>query len=86
MLALATCYCNDVFREADAFGISVKEVRVEAHADFDAAGKPASSIEYRAELVADAPMETVHELLRHVDSVAEIHLTVRRGTEVKWTD
>ena len=29
-LALATCYCNDLYREAEKLGIDVREVNVEA--------------------------------------------------------
>jgi organic hydroperoxide reductase OsmC/OhrA len=37
-LALATCYCNDVYREADNRGIAVTRVEVEAQASFGAPG------------------------------------------------
>jgi hypothetical protein len=38
MLALATCYCNDLYREAVKLGISIDSVEVEAEADFPGAG------------------------------------------------
>jgi hypothetical protein len=38
MLALATCYCNDLYREAARLGIGVESVEVEASADFDGVG------------------------------------------------
>jgi uncharacterized OsmC-like protein len=40
-LALATCYCNDIYREAAKRGIMVKQVEVEVTADFGAPANPA---------------------------------------------
>ena len=37
-LALATCYCNDLYREAARMGIEVVSVDVECRADFQAEG------------------------------------------------
>jgi hypothetical protein len=34
MLALATCYCDDLYREASRLGISLQRVEVEASATF----------------------------------------------------
>lgn len=86
MAALATCYCNDIFREAAALGISVSSVFVEAVGEFPAAGQPASSIEYRASVEADASAEEISRLLAHTDSVAEVHLTIRRGLDVRLVE
>ena len=38
MLALATCYCNDLVREAARKGIAIDVVEVEAQADFTGVG------------------------------------------------
>ena len=61
-LALATCYCNDVYREADRRGIAVVRVDVEAQAEFRAEGEPARSLRYRAHVVAKADEPTIREL------------------------
>lgn len=82
MLALATCYCNDIFREAGIRGIDIIDIEVEANGDFGAAGTPATTIEYRANVTANAPDEVIKDLIRHTDSVAEVHLTIRRGLDV----
>ena len=83
MLALATCFCNDIFREAGSRGIEVREVAVEATGEFPAAGSPASDIEYRASVTADCPEDAIRELVEHTDTVAEIHLTLRKGIAVR---
>ena len=33
-LALATCYCNDIYREAERMGIEVRQVEVEVTGEF----------------------------------------------------
>lgn len=82
MLALATCYCNDIFREADRLGIPVDSVEVEAQGDFDAIGVAGRDITYRARIDSKASAEEVEELLRQTDAVAEVQKTVRVGAEV----
>ena len=83
-LALATCFCNDTYREASKWNIKVESVEVEVEGDFEAEGKPASNVVYRARIIADASEERIHELTLHVDSVAEIQNTLRLGTPVKF--
>jgi uncharacterized OsmC-like protein len=85
-LALATCYCNDIYREGRRRGIAVKSVEVEVMGEFGGEGEPARSISYRSVVEADAPREAVLDLMRHTDSVAEIQNTVRRPTAVTLTD
>jgi len=81
-LALATCYCNDLYREADRLGIAIDGVEVEASADFTGVGLAASNIRYRATVSSTAPAESIATLLRETDAVAEIHNTVRAGVPV----
>jgi organic hydroperoxide reductase OsmC/OhrA len=71
-LALATCYCNDVYREAEKRGIAVIRVEVEAQAEFDAVGEPAHWLRYRANVFARAAAPEILELMLHTDRVAEV--------------
>jgi organic hydroperoxide reductase OsmC/OhrA len=82
MLALATCYCNDLFREADRLGIAIDRVEVEATAEFDGVGLGARDIRYRAQVASPAGRERIAELVRQTDAVAEIHNTLRAGGKV----
>lgn len=82
-LALATCFCNDTYREAAKWNIKVESVEAEVEGDFEAEGKPASNIVYRAKINANASEERIQELMLHIDSVAEIQNTLRLGTPVK---
>ena len=82
MLALATCYCNDLYREAQRVGIALTRVEVETHAEFAGVGLAARDIRYRTRVESSASPEQIGELIRHTDAVAEIHNTVRTGVPV----
>jgi organic hydroperoxide reductase OsmC/OhrA len=82
MLALATCYCNDLYREAARLGIPLEGAQVEATAEFPGIGLAATHIRYRAVVSSSATTEAIAELLRQTDAVAEVHNTVRAGVPV----
>jgi len=89
MLALATCYCNDLYREAAARGIVLTAVDVEASAEFAAVGLAATDIRYRARVESPASAAEIEALLRETDQVAEVHNTLRAGVPVRrepWPD
>ncbi len=83
MLALATCYCNDIYREAAKRGIQVEQVQVEAEAQFGAEGEAASAVTYSARVVAHASEAQIRELMQHTDRVAEIQNTLRTALQVR---
>ena len=82
MLALATCYCNDLYREAAMLDIPIDSVEVEASADFPGIGLAATNIRYRVKVSSPAPAARIAELLRQTDAVAEVHNTLRAGVSV----
>jgi uncharacterized OsmC-like protein len=86
MLALATCYCNDLYREAERLGIPIDGVEVEASARFEGVGLAAADIRYRARVSSPAPPEAIEELLRRTDAVSEVHNTVRAGVPVTFVE
>ena len=82
-LALATCYCNDVYREAEKKGIKVVDVQVEVEGEFGGVGEPARNVRFNTSVVASGANEDeVQQLLLHTDKVAEIQNTVRQGVGV----
>lgn len=81
-LALATCYCNDLYREAATLGIAVDGVEVEVDAEFGGRGEAAKSIRYRVEVRSSASPEAIQKLIEHTDRVAEVHNTLRNGSPV----
>ena len=82
MLAIATCYCNDLYREAARRKIPLDSVEVEASAVFPGVGLAATDIRYRARVDSGVPEEVIQDLLRATDAVSEVHNTIRRGTSV----
>ena len=83
MLALATCYCNDLYREAARLDIPLDSVEVEASAEFPGIGLAATDIRYRARISSPAPPSAIEDLLRQTDAVAEVHNTLRAGVPVE---
>ena len=81
-LAMATCYCNDLYREAAKRGIEVIGVEVQADAEFEAEGVPAKRLSYRVVVRANAPEASIRELITHTDKVAEVQNTLRLGLPV----
>ena len=82
-LALATCYCNDIYREAARRGVAVERVEVEVNGEFGAEGEAARNIAYGAKVWAHAPEEVIRELMAHTDRVAEVQSTLRSGVPVR---
>jgi uncharacterized OsmC-like protein len=81
-LALATCFCNDLYREAKKKNITLTKVSVEASAEFAAEGEAGYNIGYKDSLQGDASDEELTALIRHTDQVAEIQNTLRAGVKV----
>ena len=81
-LALATCYCNDVYREAARQSIRVESVEVEVAGEFGNPGEPAKDVTYRVKVTAHGSAESIRGLMTHTDSVAEVQNTLRAATPV----
>jgi len=84
-LALASCYCNDIYREAAKRNIKVERVEVEVNGDFGGEGDPALNVIYQAKVFADASEDEIREMMKFTDTVAEIQNTLRNGTNVVLT-
>lgn len=84
LLALATCYCNDLYREAAVLGIEVRGIEVEVAGEFGGVGEPAKEVSYRAKVVVAGTSEQhARRLLARTDAVAEVHNTLRVGVAVR---
>lgn len=81
-LALAACYCNDLYREARKRGIGVAGVRVEVRGEFGGEGEAARNVRYRAKVRSEAPEAAILDLMRHTERVTEIQNTLRAGATV----
>jgi organic hydroperoxide reductase OsmC/OhrA len=83
LTALATCFCNDLYREAEKRNIDVEGVQVEATATFGGPGEPASDISYRVRVNANATEGMIVDLIQATDRMTEIQNTVRKGCAVR---
>lgn len=81
-LALATCFCNDIYREATRRSIQIESVNVQVTGEFGREGEPATHIKYHVAVNSSASPKQIKELIAHVDAVAEIHNTLRKGATV----
>jgi organic hydroperoxide reductase OsmC/OhrA len=86
MLAMATCFCNDIYREALQMNIEVVSVDIECSGDFPAEGAAATGLKYSAKISARAPEEQIRELAARTDREAEVQNTVRAGNPVELTE
>lgn len=89
MLALATCYCNDLYREAERLGVPITSCEVTARAEFNGVGLPAVNVAYAAKVESSASADEVERLLDETDRLAEVHNTLRTGCAVQrvaWSE
>lgn len=82
LAALATCYCNDIYREAAHRNMVVEKVEVSCFADFGGPGEPGDNFRYEVRVTSSAPQAEIDALIRHTDQMAEIHNTLRKGVKV----
>ena len=86
LLALATCFCNDLYREAAKRNISIDSVEVVCTGEFGGEGEPGSNFQYKAVVASSATSKEIEDLIRHTDKVAEIHNTLRKGLSITLAD
>jgi putative redox protein len=81
--AIAGCYSNDLHREAATLGISLSRVAISVDGDFPKRGEPSTPIDVDVEVEGDASEDRLRELVRLVDTIAEIPNTIRGATPVE---
>ena len=82
-LSIATCFCNDVYREAAKRRMDINEVEITVSGEFGKEGEPASGISYQVHVQSyESSQKQIEELIKHVDTLAEIHNTLRKGVKV----
>ncbi|WP_107772747.1 OsmC family protein [Nocardioides sediminis] len=84
-LSVALCVLNDTYREAQALGIEVDGVAVEADGAFDDAWR-STGIVYAVTIASRAREEDLVGLHAVVDDVAEVPRALRAGAPVQRCD
>ena len=82
MLSLAVCFCNDLYREAKKRNLVLTKVEVVVSGEFGVEGEPGKTFQYKTNVVSDADEKEIQDLIRHTDTVAEIHNTLRKGMNI----
>ncbi len=82
-LAISGCISNDLFREAAVSGITLDRVVVRVTGDFTGSPALSTTVGYTVEVSGNALPEKLRELVVHVDRIAEIPNSLRRGTPVE---
>jgi putative redox protein len=85
-LAIGACYTNDIFREASKRGINVKSVQVDVEGEWCGDPVRAQNVMFSPKVEADASAKEMMELIHHTDRVAEVHNSLRMGTQVTLSD
>ncbi len=86
LLAIATCFCNDIYREARKKNIEIYNVQVVATGEFSMEGAPGYNLSYRAKIQGNASDEALNKLMIETDKVSEIHNTLRQGVAVTFSN
>jgi uncharacterized OsmC-like protein len=86
LLALGSCYANDIFREAAKRDVEVLGVRVVVECDWDGDPVRAQNVKFSTRVEAEADEDEIMDLIRHVDEIAEVHNTLRKGIEVELAE
>ena len=82
VLAVGTCFYNDLYDAADERGIKIRSIELEIRSGW--AGDPviSSGIEISAKVEAEATTAEIEEMVHHVSTISTISNTVRQGTAV----
>lgn len=82
LLSLATCFCNDLYREAQKRNLTINGIEIVCTCEFGAEGEAGSNFNYNVHVTSAASAEEINELIHHTDRVAEIHNTLRKGINI----
>jgi putative redox protein len=81
-LAIGACYTNDIFREASKRGINIRVVEVDVKGEWGGDPVRAQNVVFSAKVEAEASEKEIMDLIQQTDRVAEIHNSLRMGTQV----
>lgn len=82
LLSLATCFCNDIYREASKRNLVITAVEVDCEGEFGKDGETGANFNYKVNVISDEAAPDIEDLIKHTDRIAEIHNTLRKGIAV----
>ena len=83
LMAIGACYTNDLYREAAKMNMVIKSVRVDVEGDWGGDPVRAQNVAFQVRVEAKASEKKIMNLIERTDKVAEIHNSLRMGTDVK---
>ncbi|HEX2974323.1 MAG TPA: OsmC family protein [Bacteroidales bacterium] len=86
LLSIATCFCNDLYREAKKRNLHISAVDVIVTADFESEGEAGTNFQYSVNVESEESAAEIKNLIVHTDQLAEIHKTLRQGVRIKLND
>ena len=86
LLSIGACYANDIYREASARGYEVLGVRVVVECDWEGDPPRAQNVRFSTRVEAEADEDEIMDLIQHVDTIGEVHNTLREGAEVELVE
>lgn len=82
LMAIGACYTNDLYREAAKRGVKVRSASVNVSGDWGGEPARARGVAFSVRVEASASEAEILALIEHTDKVAEIHNSLRLGTQV----
>ncbi len=82
LLAIGACYTNDLHREAAKRNLTLKSIRVDVEGDWGGDPVRARNVNFQVRVEAKGSQQEILDLINHTDRVAEIHNSLRLGTEI----
>ncbi len=82
VLAVGTCFYNNLYYAADERGIKLRSVELEVVSGWTEEPKVSSGIVVNAKVEAEASPAEIEELIHHANRVSTVSNSVRQGTAV----
>jgi uncharacterized OsmC-like protein len=82
LISLATCFYNDLYREANKRKVQIDAIEAECTGDFGPESEPGSNFQYRAKDTTNASAQKIEDLINYTDKVAVVHNTLRKGLSI----
>ncbi|MGE5449572.1 MAG: OsmC family protein [Bacteroidales bacterium] len=83
MLSMATCFCDEFYREAIKRNLQISGVEIIVNGEFGAEGEPGTNFTCSVKVASDEPEDEINDLIQYTDQAAEIQKTLRKGVSVK---
>ena len=82
LLAIGACYTNDLYREAAKKHLPLTSVSVDVDGEWGGDPVRAQNVSFSVRVEGRASEKEIKDLIEQTDKVAEIHNSLRMGTQV----